>query len=389
MAEVRRLLASGGMMGTADDVSEVGPLAPPAGVRVLIVDDEAIVRRAIRNLLARRGFEVATASDVGPALTAARACQPDLVLVDLGMPTSGLELIRQLKAEYADGMYVAVLSGWTTEELQDDCLRAGADDYFMKSMTPSDLQRHLVVAARRQRAFVESRHARERSERRRTYGTEAASMLAHDLNNNLTAGLMNLEYLSKVASLDDDQHEVLESTRMALHHMAALVSNFVDIARFEDEQLTPALDCSPIAEMVERVLAAHRHHSVVPLAAAIEPGLCGAIDRGLVERVLHNLVGNASRYAKAGIGVVVSARKWHTDDHHGGVEIEVHNSGPQVPDAVAARLFAKYARGEDGSRGVGLYFCRLVCEAHHGSIELVAGDDGPTFRIRLPGRPLP
>ena len=362
-------------------------LTPPDGVRVLVVDDEAIVRRAVRTMLTRRGFEVTTATDVGPALAAVRICPPDLVLVDLGMPTSGLELIRRLKDEYGEAMYVAVLSGWTTEQLQDQCVECGADDYLVKSMTPSELQRHLIVAARKQRAYVEARRERERAERMRTYGTEAASMLAHDLNNNLTAGLMNLDYLGMTVQLGDEQREVLDATRLALHRMAALVSNFVDIARFEDDQLRPVLEDASISDMVERVLGAHRRRGGPALASAIEPHLRGAIDRGRVERLLHNLVGNAVRYAKAGVGVVVSARPWPHADYTRGVELCVHNSGPHVPDAVAARLFTKYTRGTDGARGVGLYFCRLVCEAHHGTIELVADDDGPTFRVRLPGRP--
>ena len=67
-----------------------------------------------------------------------------------------------------------------------------------------------------------------------------------------------------------------------------------------------------------------------------------------------------------------------------GIEIVVHNTGPHVPETLRERLFAKYAKGSNGKRGFGLYFCRLACEAHGGSIEYAARPDGSAFRIRLP-----
>jgi nitrogen-specific signal transduction histidine kinase len=68
------------------------------------------------------------------------------------------------------------------------------------------------------------------------------------------------------------------------------------------------------------------------------------------------------------------------------VEISVFNSGPSVPPELQNNLFAKYAKGQNGKRGFGLYFCRLACEAHGGNIECRSHEDGPTFFVRLPGR---
>jgi len=65
----------------------------------------------------------------------------------------------------------------------------------------------------------------------------------------------------------------------------------------------------------------------------------------------------------------------------------VQNSGPHIPEEVRLNLFGKYQRGSNGKRGMGLYFCRLACEAHGGSIEHDSAPEGPMFRIRLPTMP--
>jgi hypothetical protein len=72
-------------------------------------------------------------------------------------------------------------------------------------------------------------------------------------------------------------------------------------------------------------------------------------DPALVERVLHNLVGNAARYCNPGGSIVVAARRWNDED---SVEIAVTNSGPLI----GSQLFVKYVRGKGGKRGMGLYF---------------------------------
>jgi two-component system sensor histidine kinase CssS len=80
---------------------------------------------------------------------------------------------------------------------------------------------------------------------------------------------------------------------------------------------------------------------------------------------------------------LVSARRWNDDD---SVEITVTNSGPLISDDVRSQRFVKYVRGKGGKRGMGLYSCRLVAEAHGGRIDHESTEIGPRFIVRLPGR---
>jgi signal transduction histidine kinase len=101
----------------------------------------------------------------------------------------------------------------------------------------------------------------------------------------------------------------------------------------------------------------------VTISIDCKADLMARFDPALVERVLHNLVGNAARYCNQGGTIAVCARRWKDD---GSVEITVTNSGPLIADDIRSQLFVKYVRGKGG---MGLYFCRLVAEAHGGGID--------------------
>jgi len=358
----------------------------PTGARILIVDDNPRVRRSTAAALSRIGFHVMTAEDGAPAIALAETTPPDLALVDFEMPTPGIVVVKRLKELYGAAVWVAVLSGEDGDEMRSACFDAGADDVIAKPAPIPELHRRMVAAARTQRAFVDSRVARERTDRLLAYGAEAAAMLAHDLNNGLAVALCNMDYLESTAmGLDQDQSQALTSTRNALRRMSGLVANFVDIARFEDAAVKPHCTASAIRSLLETVVEVHAVGCKVRVTIDCEPDLTGYFDVALVERVLHNLVGNAMRYCPAAGEIRISAQRFDAVDPQ-AIEITVFNNGPVIPAELENNLFGKYAKGTNGKRGFGLYFCRLACEAHNGRIMYRGKSDGSSFVIRLPGR---
>lgn len=115
--------------------------------RVLVVDDDPSVRRAISLALTRDGFDVTTAEDAVPALQQAATLRPDIVVVDFNMPTCGLAVVRKLKATCGTSVFVAVLTGTDDEDMRQMCLEAGADAVLIKPIPPSELRRRLTAAA--------------------------------------------------------------------------------------------------------------------------------------------------------------------------------------------------------------------------------------------------
>jgi signal transduction histidine kinase len=374
------------LMSGEHRVNTSASIAIPKGVRVLVADDDPRIRRAIASSLSRSGFDVRAADDGAPALAMVEQMPFDLAVIDLGMPTSGLEVVRRIQEKYGAGCHVEILSGTDDEATRLEAFDAGADGYLVKPISIQELIRRLAASARSQQAYIEARQSREQADRLLAWGTEAAALLAHDLNNGLAVALSNITYLSQVIQVGEDEQQALHSILRALRRMSGLVANFVDIARFEDDALRPRIGPVKMRELLLEVMAVHApsigrqiKHSV-----SCDPELKGTFDEALIARVLHNLVGNALRYCNPGGAIRLAATRWERDGELPGVEISVQNTGPQIPAATAARLFGKYALGKDGQRGLGLYFCRLACEAHGGGVRHESTTDGPMFVLQLP-----
>lgn len=352
---------------------------------MLVVDDDPRVRRAIANAMTRSGFHVFSAEDGLPALTIAEQTPPDLVIVDFNMPTPGLEVVRKLKALHGPAVWIAVLSGDDDPETRSRCFDAGADDVMTKPAQIGELKRRMLAAARTQQAYVETRLGVERADRLLAYGAEAAAMLAHDLNNGLAVALGNIMYLQDVVTLGDEEGKAMAATVRALRRMSGLVANFVDIARFEDAAVKPKCEPTNLRAMIHEVIDVHAVSRTSRFEIDCDPALVGSFDSALIERVMHNLVGNALRYCQKGGIVRITGNVANRLDGP-EVALTVFNSGPLVPEAMRDKLFAKYAKGQNGKRGFGLYFCRLACEAHGGSIAYEPCTDGSAFHVRFPSR---
>ncbi|MET4926666.1 response regulator [Streptomyces sp. PSRA5] len=129
-------------------------MAPPAGgdsrgpVRVLVVDDEPqIVRALVINLKARK-YEVDAAADGASALELAAARHPDVVVLDLGLPDmDGVEVIKGLRGWTR--VPILVLSARQTSDEKVEALDAGADDYVTKPFGMDELLARLRAAVRR------------------------------------------------------------------------------------------------------------------------------------------------------------------------------------------------------------------------------------------------
>jgi two-component system KDP operon response regulator KdpE len=116
--------------------------------RVLIVDDEPQILRALRINLTARQYDVFTAPDGAHALESARTDHPDLVVLDLGLPdVDGVEVIRRLRTWTP--VPIVVLSGRVDSHDKVDALDAGADDYVTKPFSVEELLARIRAVTRR------------------------------------------------------------------------------------------------------------------------------------------------------------------------------------------------------------------------------------------------
>ncbi|MEV4534005.1 response regulator [Asanoa sp. NPDC049518] len=116
--------------------------------RILVVDDEPQILRAMRINLRARGYDVDVAADGGTALKSAAAKPPDLVVLDLGLPDiEGTEVIRGLRGWTT--VPIIVLSGRADSADKVAALDAGADDYVTKPFGVDELLARIRAVTRR------------------------------------------------------------------------------------------------------------------------------------------------------------------------------------------------------------------------------------------------
>lgn len=145
----------GGMDGGVGRVAAAGPAPgasrPPSGLRALVVEDETSLARLLGSYLERDGFETTLIQDGLQAVLAARDVDPDVVVLDLGLPTlDGIEVCRQIRT-FSDA-YVVMLTARSEEVDTLIGLSVGADDYLTKPFSPRELMARIQAMLRRPRS---------------------------------------------------------------------------------------------------------------------------------------------------------------------------------------------------------------------------------------------
>lgn len=119
-----------------------------SAARILVVDDDPQIRRAMRTTLAGRGYQVSDARTGEEGLEQMRAGTYDLVLLDLNMPgMGGIETCRQIRA--ASDVAIVMLTVSNAEKDKVEALDAGADDYITKPFSTPELLARIRATLRR------------------------------------------------------------------------------------------------------------------------------------------------------------------------------------------------------------------------------------------------
>src|SRR6476646_5310564 len=108
--------------------------------RILVVDDEADIRRLLQEILSEEGHDVEVAADAAQARASRASRTPDLVLLDIWMPdTDGISLLREWSNDARNDCPVVMMSGHGTVETAVEATRLGAFDFIEKPLSLAKL----------------------------------------------------------------------------------------------------------------------------------------------------------------------------------------------------------------------------------------------------------
>lgn len=106
-------------------------------MKLLIVDDNPLMRQAIKTIVANPEDQTVECSDGMSVVSAFEAFKPDWVLMDVKMkPVNGIQATRDLKAAFPNA-HVAIVTNYGDQEFKDEAKAAGAEKYFLKDNLPA------------------------------------------------------------------------------------------------------------------------------------------------------------------------------------------------------------------------------------------------------------
>lgn len=362
---------------------------------ILMVDDTPANLALLSDMLKGRGYTVRAAVSGKLALLAARSTPPDLILLDINMPgMDGYEVCRHLKEdEQLKEIPVVFLSALSETLDIVKAFTAGGVDYITKPFQLAEVEArvdtHLELRSQKRRLQEALDELREAE----TLRDSLVHMIVHDLRSPLTGIYAYLELIKETAPgvLTARLRGYIDDALKSARQMVGIVSDILDTSRLEAGQLKPALEYFELEGAVDESiagLAALSGTRKIDFVRSERPAIVKA-DKGLVLRVIQNLLANALKFTPDGglisVGVTGSG---------GSLRLSFSDNGPGIAPEYREMIFKKFAQVElpagrqKYSTGLGLAFCKLAVEAHGGRIGVDSAEGkGSTFWFELPAPP--
>ncbi|RTL55984.1 MAG: PAS domain-containing protein [Rhodocyclaceae bacterium] len=280
--------------------------------------------------------------------------------------TAGLELddyCPELARRYAEWSEQGVAAS-------DVLLSRGARPLRVRYLPAGDGENSLLYLE-----DAEQLQAQARQIKLAALGRLTANM-AHEIRNPLAA-------ISHATELLQEDGEELTRKRLLriigenTQRLNRLVTDVLELGRRDRTQREPIPLDTFLAGFLEE-LALTEPEGVLAVRVECPPGLVLRFDRGHLNRLLTNLVGNAMRYCSGRPGSI-AIRCLSTA--YGSIEIHVVDDGPGIDPGASAHVFEPFFTTRSNGTGLGLYIARELCEANGAALDLMGSGSGAHFRI--------
>ena len=356
--------------------------------RILLIDDEEVVRDSCAQILAGGPYELASAADGTAGLALVEEFHPDLIFVDLKMPgISGFEVLEQVAA--MDSTIVTiVITGFATVSSAIDAMKKGAYDFLPKPFTPEEFRLITRRSLEKRRLTLETIALRREKEMLREH---FAHIVSHELKSPLNAvqqNLMALEF-ELSGSLTEVQKDKLGRAKNRLNDLIKLINSWLRAISIDADQMKQAFTQISVKNEISRALENVEPYAVrkdIEIVASIGDSLPAVMGDDLsLSEAFGNIIGNAVKYSRDGSKVYVKAEENGSD-----ILVSVKDEGIGIAAEDIPHIFEGFYRGKSGQaaasgHGIGLAVTRQIIEAHQGSIAVESEPGkGTTFLVRLP-----
>jgi signal transduction histidine kinase len=365
----------------------------PVEPKILVVDDTEDNLDLLEFALKRKPVTMLRATSGAECLVLAERENPDVILLDIQMPEmDGYETFKRLRAnpKTAKIPVVFLTAQKKDPESIEKGLALGVDEYLTK---PIDVEELFV----RTRMLVQLKRAQAELERTKA---DFMAMLVHDLRSPLS-GIQSvvkfIKEVSKEGPLKEEYLKLLDAAEESSHRMLELINDFLDLSKFEAGSMTLERHPTSITELLRRVInqmeLQFQRRNIAIKTNFDEHLPLVLVDERKIEQVVVNLLSNALKFAHPDTSVIISAERMDASElgQRPLVRVSVSDKGLGIPAHELPLLFERYKQVSTASKvkqkgtGLGLAICKLIVEAHEGTISAESEpNQWTTFRFTLP-----
>ena len=342
---------------------------------ILAVDDIPDNLLLVQLALEQEGHHVVLAHNGETALKQIKKAPPSLILLDVMMPgMDGYEVTRRIRRDRNIPFIPILLVTAREESSLVHGLDAGADEFVRKPFQVEELQARVRSMLR----------LKETIDQRENF----VSCLTHDLRTPLVAAnrMLNLITQQAFGNVTGEQKEAIDNIVSSNDNMLEMLNTLLETHHYELGQKTLSFMPVDLQQMIKEVVA-----ELNPLAQEkqIELLITGTEelisdvkgDRIELRRVITNLIGNAIKFTDKG-KVEINLNQSNTE-----VIVKVIDSGIGISPKDRVAVFQRYHQGNHrrSGKGLGLYLCQQIINAHQGELEVESQEGvGTTFKFSLP-----
>jgi len=360
--------------------------------KILVLDDEAGIRRACRRALEPQGYDIETVGTIEEFSRRLDEESFDLVLLDIMLPDGrGIDLLPLLNEEDED-LVCIVITGYATVELAVNAIKQGAYDFISKPFTSEQLLMTVEQG-------LEKRHLSLETKRLKNIEREAEGLLRTKQDMERLDEMKSTFMLTVAHELRAPVSSALSLLRSLLHGLSGeirlemlfdLINDLIELSASKTPALVESHESIAVQPVLEKMI---KHFSVEAESKSLTLSLRAPADTAYVqatitglEKIFSNLIHNAIKYTPANGRVEIAL-----EDSDGWLKITIADNGIGIPEDDIPRLWNEFFRAQNArasgisGTGLGLSIVKQYVEEFAGTVEVESVEnEGSTFTVELP-----